>query len=132
MNDQQKEFIQKGVPVLTMPIPPKTVAAAAGAGSIMTLFKVPLGAMMLVKATIYAKGVATSQRAAYEVTALLKNIGGTTSVVQATVAGFTAEDTGAWAATLVANDTKDSVDLNVTPDVTVNTIFWGFASAQQV
>jgi hypothetical protein len=132
MNDKHQNLLRAGVDQSTMPIPSKNVVANSGAQSIITLFKIPLGGLTLVKATIFAKGVATSQRAAYELVALLKNIGGTTTIVSATVAAFTAEDTVAWNATIVANDTKDSADLQVTPDVTVNTIFWGYASAQQV
>lgn len=130
MNDKHQTLLRTGIDQLTMVIPPKTTVANSGAQSILTLFKIPLGGMMLVRAIIYAKAVTGTQRAAYEITALLKNMAGTTSIVSAAVAPFTAEDTAAWNATLVANDTKDSVDLQVTPDVTLNTIFWGFCVAQ--
>lgn len=130
MNDKHQNLLRTGIDQMTMVIPPKTVAANAGATSIATLFKIPLGGMVLVKATIYAKALTGAQRGAYEIIALLKNIAGTTTIVSAAVQGLVAEDTAGWNATLVANDTKDSVDLQVTPDVTLNTIFWGFCSAQ--
>jgi len=128
MIDKLRDLLQLGVDRQTTVIKTKTVTANAGATSIMSLFKVPLGVTMLVEATIFAKGATGSERAVYKLVGAIKNIAGTTALV-GTVSVTAFEDDAAWAATFVANDTKDTIDLQVTPDTATDTVFWGYATA---
>ena len=105
----------------------KTVAGAAGATTIATIAKVPKGKTLLARVVIFAKDPTSGDLAHYEFRASVSNKAGTVALIGTVTAVHTAENDNTWVATAVANDTKDSLDLQVTPDGTNDTVFWGFA-----
>lgn len=105
----------------------KELAGAAGATTIAAIAKVPRNKLLRVSGVVFAKDKVSGEYAAYTLIAHVANKAGTVALVGAVTVVSSVEEDATWAATLVANDTtgKKSIDLQVTPDGTNATIFWG-------
>lgn len=112
---------------LTKNIRPKSLAGGTAATSILTLCKVPKGKILLAEVTVFALDATSGDRAAYHFIATVANKAGTVALVGTVTALHTAEDDNTWVVTAVANNTSKTLDLQVTPDGTNATKFWGYA-----
>lgn len=106
----------------------KSFAGGAGATTFGAVAKVPKSRQLLVRATIFAKDATSGDLAQYQLIGSVSNKAGTVALIGTVTADHTAENDATWAATLVANDTAKTIDLQVTPDGTNATVFWGFAT----
>lgn len=106
----------------------RSLAGGAGATTIKSVCKVPKGKILFVEAVIFAKDATSGDLACYNLKASVANKAGTVALLGTVTVAHTAENDATWACTLVANDTTKALDLQVTPDATNATVFWGFAT----
>lgn len=112
------------MPIKSRKVPVTTVAGGAGATAIAAI-PVPIGAIVFAKATLKANDATAGHYAIYEVVAAAKNIAGTTALIGASSNPVALEDDATWAAAFAANNTDDTIDLQVTPDGSNDTDFEG-------
>jgi len=106
----------------------RSLAGGAGATSIKSVGKVPRDKILFVDATIFAKDATSGDLACYNLKATVANKAGTVALLGTVTTAHSGENDATWNCTLVANNTAKTIDLQVTPDATNATVFWGYAT----
>lgn len=99
------------IPFQTLSVP--KASGGTGDTAVLASVSVPKGCMVVVEAEVQGYQATAGTVGFYKIVAVATNKAGTTALVgSASVTAF--ENTSAWDATAVANDTNDTLDIQVT------------------